>query len=223
MTTTDTTSLTGLLAELITTDPDAPLAFDVVGDEIRTCTRARFGEQVEALRTELADAGIESGQCIAVMLPNWSDALVWQFAASSLGAAGDGRGVVEARSAAEDASSTDRAAAGAADDTTSRWTRKAATGGATATGDGRLMQGIRRERPPWMGEAREWEGRGGRRRSLPLPHPLLPQDLRHDRPRGATQRHPRELAHGRGHVLGIEDAVHRDRRVGRVEGGNDPK
>ncbi|MBH0119120.1 AMP-binding protein [Rhodococcus sp. CX] len=86
MTTTDTTSLTGLLAELIATDPDAPLAFDVVGDEIRTCTRARFGEQVDALRTELADAGIESGQCIAAMLPNWSDALVWQFAASSLGA-----------------------------------------------------------------------------------------------------------------------------------------
>jgi fatty-acyl-CoA synthase len=86
VTTTDTTSLTGLLAELITTDPDATLAFDVVDDEIRTCSRARFGEQVESLRAELADAGIESGQCIAVMLPNWSDALVWQFAAAALGA-----------------------------------------------------------------------------------------------------------------------------------------
>ncbi|MEZ5152399.1 AMP-binding protein [Rhodococcus zopfii] len=86
MTATGTTSLTGLLAELVVTTPEAPLAFDVVGDEIRTCTRARFGERVEAVRAELADAGIEPGQCIAVMLPNWSDALVWQFAASALGA-----------------------------------------------------------------------------------------------------------------------------------------
>ncbi|UYP18845.1 AMP-binding protein [Rhodococcus sp. Z13] len=86
MTTTRTDTLTALLDGLVAANPDAPLAYDVVDDTAVPLSRSEFRDHVDAVRRELEAVGLRAGQCVAVMLPNWSDALVWQFAASALGA-----------------------------------------------------------------------------------------------------------------------------------------
>ncbi|MCR5979371.1 AMP-binding protein [Gordonia jinghuaiqii] len=86
MTTTTHHSLTGMLAHLVESSPDAPAVYDVVAGQTVPTTRADFAARAESLRDELSAVGLRRGQCIAVYLPNWSDALVWQFAASALGA-----------------------------------------------------------------------------------------------------------------------------------------
>lgn len=86
MTTTRTDTLSALLDTLTDSDSAATIAYDVVGDTVLPCSRGEFRSRVEAVRGELEQIGLRPGQCIAVMLPNWSDALVWQFAASAVGA-----------------------------------------------------------------------------------------------------------------------------------------
>ncbi|WP_326600765.1 AMP-binding protein [Rhodococcus sp. PD04] len=86
MTTTRTDTLPALLDGLVAANPDAPIAYDIVDDVAVARSRGEFRDRVEAVRSELDGIGLRAGQCIAVMLPNWSDALVWQFAASALGA-----------------------------------------------------------------------------------------------------------------------------------------
>lgn len=91
MTITRTENLSALLEALTAANPDAPIAYDVVDpgaqdSPIATRTRADLRDRVEALRGELEAVGVGPGQCVAVMLPNWSDALVWQFAAAGVGA-----------------------------------------------------------------------------------------------------------------------------------------
>lgn len=86
MTVTTARSLTGMLGELVARAPQAPAAYDVVGEETLLITRAELAARVDRLRNELSAIGVRRGQCLAVYLPNWSDALVWQFAASALGA-----------------------------------------------------------------------------------------------------------------------------------------
>ena len=49
-------------------------------------SRTAFWRRVVALRAELLAHGVQPGGCIATWLPNWSDALVWQFAAVAAGA-----------------------------------------------------------------------------------------------------------------------------------------
>lgn len=86
MTTTARPSLSRMLAALVGQAPDLPAAYDVCGDRVLPVTRRELADRVGALRDELSAIGVRRGQCIAVYLPNWSDALVWQFAASALGA-----------------------------------------------------------------------------------------------------------------------------------------
>ncbi|GAB90631.1 AMP-binding protein [Gordonia rhizosphera] len=86
MTTRTRSALTGLLDTLVIANPGATAVYDVADGEIHAVTRARFRDRVEHLRTELDAVGVRRGQCIAVLLPNWSDALVWQFAAAQVGA-----------------------------------------------------------------------------------------------------------------------------------------
>ncbi|TSD97450.1 AMP-binding protein [Gordonia rubripertincta] len=86
MTVTTHPTLAGMLADLIHQSPDSPVAMDVADGEVIPVTRSELGRRVDQLRDELSRIGIRRGRCLAVYLPNWSDALVWQFAASALGA-----------------------------------------------------------------------------------------------------------------------------------------
>ncbi|WP_308282831.1 AMP-binding protein [Pseudonocardia nigra] len=49
-------------------------------------TRGELWLRIRTLAAELAAAGIGRGDCVAVWLPNWTDALVWQFAVAARGA-----------------------------------------------------------------------------------------------------------------------------------------
>jgi acyl-CoA synthetase (AMP-forming)/AMP-acid ligase II len=76
-------SLTELLGQLVDDDPDAVLAIDA---GVGTVSRRALADRAAALAGELAGRGVGTGDCVAVWLPNWSDALVWQFAAAAVGA-----------------------------------------------------------------------------------------------------------------------------------------
>ncbi|MEN0135125.1 MAG: AMP-binding protein [Rhodococcus sp. (in: high G+C Gram-positive bacteria)] len=79
-------TLTALLDELVTAGPEAPATVDVVDGEPLVSSRADLRDRVEALKSELVRVGVRRGQCVAVLLPNWSDAIVWQLASSAVGA-----------------------------------------------------------------------------------------------------------------------------------------
>jgi acyl-CoA synthetase (AMP-forming)/AMP-acid ligase II len=79
-------TLASLLDELVTADPDAVMTIDVVGDRRVPISRAEFAARASGVASELRQAGIRRGQCVAVLLPNWSDAVLWQWAASAVGA-----------------------------------------------------------------------------------------------------------------------------------------
>ncbi len=74
--------LRGTLAEA----PDAPLLIDAGAGEPIVVTREAFWRRVAGLAAELTAHGVAPGGCVATWLPNWSDALVWQFAAVAVGA-----------------------------------------------------------------------------------------------------------------------------------------
>ncbi len=75
-----------LLRAPLARDPDAPLLIDAGEGEPLPTTRAAFWGRVASLRAELVARGVGPGGCVATWLPNWSDALVWQFAAVAAGA-----------------------------------------------------------------------------------------------------------------------------------------
>lgn len=79
--------LPDLLARLVRRDPDAVVAVDrpAAGTPLPV-TRAALWQRTRALTDRLAAAGIGPGDCVAVWLPNWSDALAWQFAVAARGA-----------------------------------------------------------------------------------------------------------------------------------------
>ncbi|MFE7420859.1 AMP-binding protein [Rhodococcus sp. NPDC057529] len=79
-------TLAALLDELVTADPTAPATIDVVDGEPIVSGRADLRDRVDTLKSELATVGVRRGQCVAVLLPNWSDAIVWQLASSAVGA-----------------------------------------------------------------------------------------------------------------------------------------
>src|SRR5690606_36219472 len=75
-------TLADLLADVVATRPAAVLVID--GEDDVRVTRAEFLARTVALRDALRERGVGRGDCVGVMLPNWSDALVWQFAAAAL-------------------------------------------------------------------------------------------------------------------------------------------
>ncbi|GAA1192072.1 AMP-binding protein [Prauserella alba] len=79
------TTLTELLTAGVVADPASTAIVDG-GPEPRRVTREELWRRTLALRDELRDRGVAEGDCVGVWLPNWSDALVWQFAAAGLGA-----------------------------------------------------------------------------------------------------------------------------------------
>jgi len=79
--------LPDLLGRLVRRDPGATAVIDIApGGHAIEVSRAQLWRRTAALAQRLAEAGIGAGDCVAVWLPNWSDALCWQFAAAALGA-----------------------------------------------------------------------------------------------------------------------------------------
>lgn len=79
-------SMIALLREHLSRDKAAPLLIDAHPQRPVAVTREQFWRRVQSLRGNLAAHGVRAGDCVAVWLPNWSDALVWQFAAVACGA-----------------------------------------------------------------------------------------------------------------------------------------
>ncbi|WP_242623284.1 AMP-binding protein [Pseudonocardia sediminis] len=79
--------LPDLLRRLVHRDPDRTIAVDTgpAGETIPV-TRAELWTRTRRLATELETAGVGRGDCVAVWMPNWSDALAWQFAVAARGA-----------------------------------------------------------------------------------------------------------------------------------------
>ncbi|MBP1888086.1 AMP-binding protein [Sinorhizobium mexicanum] len=59
---------------------------DAGGDEPIFVSRGELLGRAVGLAEELRESGVSEGDCLAVWLPNWTDSLVWQFAAIALGA-----------------------------------------------------------------------------------------------------------------------------------------
>ena len=78
-------TLTALLAETVAADPGSTALIDAQ-PRIRRVSRAELWQRVVSVRDDLRDRGVGQGDCVAVWMPNWSDAVVWQFAAAALGA-----------------------------------------------------------------------------------------------------------------------------------------
>jgi fatty-acyl-CoA synthase len=79
--------LPDLLGRLVRRDPSATAVIDIApGGHAIEVSRAQLWRRTVALAERLAEAGIGAGDCVAVWLPNWSDALCWQFAAAALDA-----------------------------------------------------------------------------------------------------------------------------------------
>jgi acyl-CoA synthetase (AMP-forming)/AMP-acid ligase II len=79
-------SMISLLRDRVARDGAGVIAIDAGVTDPRRVTCNEFMARVAALRQDLAGRGTAPGDCIGVWLPNWSDSLVWQFAAVSLGA-----------------------------------------------------------------------------------------------------------------------------------------
>ena len=79
-------NLLSMLDDLVRRDPQAVIAVDAHPERPIAVGRAEFRQRALRLRADLAAIGIGRGDCAAVWLPNWSDALAWQFATASLGA-----------------------------------------------------------------------------------------------------------------------------------------
>jgi acyl-CoA synthetase (AMP-forming)/AMP-acid ligase II len=79
--------LTDLLGRLVRRDPGVVVAIDKGPDgEPLPVTRAELWHRTRTLAAQLREAGIGAGDCVAVWLPNWTDALAWQFAVAARGA-----------------------------------------------------------------------------------------------------------------------------------------
>lgn len=75
-----------LLARWVLADPDRTLLWDTHLEQPTPVSRGEVWQRTAALRDDLRERGVGQGDCVAVWLPNWSDAVVWQFAAAALGA-----------------------------------------------------------------------------------------------------------------------------------------
>ncbi|MBW0103039.1 AMP-binding protein [Pseudonocardia sp. KRD-291] len=79
--------LPDLLGRLVRRAPDAVAVLDKgPGGETVPVTRGELWRRTAALAEELRGHGVGAGDCVAVWLPNWSDALAWQFAVAARGA-----------------------------------------------------------------------------------------------------------------------------------------
>ena len=71
---------------LAETSPDAVALIDANADTMRRTSWYELQVRYRALAADLRQRGVVAGGAVAVWLPNWSDAIVWQLAAAHLGA-----------------------------------------------------------------------------------------------------------------------------------------
>ncbi len=81
------TTLTEVLSRSTALDPDHPALIERDRDQLSTLTFAELSGAVGALTAELRGRGVGRGEVVAVWLPNWSEAVVWEFALAALGSA----------------------------------------------------------------------------------------------------------------------------------------
>ncbi|GAA4871287.1 AMP-binding protein [Pseudonocardia benzenivorans] len=79
--------LPALLGDLARRDPGAVVVLDrtAAGTTVPV-TRGELWRRTCRLAAGLAERGVGPGDCVAVWLPNWADALAWQFAVAARGA-----------------------------------------------------------------------------------------------------------------------------------------
>lgn len=80
------TTLLSTLHQLVTKQPMEAMLIDAGEQQTTTLSRQQVWNRTLTLRRDLKDQGIGAGDCVGLWLPNWSDAIVWQIAAASLGA-----------------------------------------------------------------------------------------------------------------------------------------
>jgi acyl-CoA synthetase (AMP-forming)/AMP-acid ligase II len=80
-------TLTEVLSRATALHPDQPALIERGGDRLTTLTFAELSAAVGALSAELRSRGVGRGEVVAVWLPNWSEAVVWEFALAALGSA----------------------------------------------------------------------------------------------------------------------------------------
>src|SRR5262249_5780888 len=64
----------------------APGEVGVIDARVGPVSWGELWRRTLGLAREMRGAGVGAGDCVAVWLPNWSDALCWQFASAVLGA-----------------------------------------------------------------------------------------------------------------------------------------
>ncbi|HEX6449436.1 MAG TPA: AMP-binding protein, partial [Trebonia sp.] len=71
-------------------DGRAPESAVAIDGGAQVITTAQLRQRAQAVAATLREAGVGvgagAGDCVAVWLPNWPDALAWQFGASAVGA-----------------------------------------------------------------------------------------------------------------------------------------
>jgi fatty-acyl-CoA synthase len=78
------TDLPDLVGRLACRDPDAVLVRERTADDgLRSTTRGELAARVRGLAEELRERGVGPGDVVAVWMPTWSDALVWQCAVAA--------------------------------------------------------------------------------------------------------------------------------------------
>lgn len=78
--------LTDLVGRLARADPDAVVIRERTPAGLVSVSRGDLAGRVRGLAEELREHGVGPGDAVAVWLPNWSDALVWQCAVAARGA-----------------------------------------------------------------------------------------------------------------------------------------
>ncbi|MDD7967312.1 AMP-binding protein [Actinomycetospora lemnae] len=79
--------LPDLLGRLARRNPDVTAVLDTTPDGVtHPISRGELWRRVRALAEELRERGLGPGDAVAVWMPNWSDALVWQAAVAARGA-----------------------------------------------------------------------------------------------------------------------------------------
>jgi fatty-acyl-CoA synthase len=84
---TEATTLADLLSAAVVAHREQPALIERDGERVRALTFAELGDAVAGLAGELRSRGVGRSDVVGVWLPNWIEAVVWEFALAAVGAA----------------------------------------------------------------------------------------------------------------------------------------